>query len=49
MDKDGLPAGAIASIVIGTLIIAFWIVLIVNCCIKRKNVYNQTTVSEQGM
>ncbi|XP_037819179.1 protein shisa-5-like isoform X1 [Lucilia sericata] len=46
---DGLPTGAIISIVFGALIataiVVFWIILIVWCCLKRKNVYNQTTVS----
>ncbi|XP_065369611.1 ESX-1 secretion-associated protein EspI isoform X2 [Calliphora vicina] len=49
MDQ-GLPAGAIVSIVIGALIatamVVFWIVLIIWCCLKRKNVHNQTTVSQ---
>ncbi|KAM7341902.1 uncharacterized protein ACRADG_009518 isoform 1-T1 [Cochliomyia hominivorax] len=53
MDMDqGLPTGAIVSIVIGALIasgiLIFWIVAIVYCCIHRKNVYNQTTVTQSS-
>ena len=46
---SGIPAGAIVSIVIGALIVVFWIVMVAVCCYKRTNVHNQTRVLHPSM
>lgn len=52
MDQ-GLPTGAIVSIsiaaIIGSGILICWIVSIVWCCMHRKNVYDQSTVTRTSM